>query len=164
MKHLPRICMIILFLLASTIIIHTTKAPQKLPLQGFRVACMPANAATASDADKQLLPYAQLAHTSYQEEDASKKLWRCYFRFAPRDLVCMKKEIADRQPTTQQCPNFPTIDGGSKKTCYLLNTKFLALTNLLQKKPTVSTNVYTTRKNVFVKTWPEVRDILLGKE
>ena len=159
MKHLYRFLLIMSFFLISTVIMHTIKAPEKLPNPGFRVACMPAEAAPHDD--KPLIPYAQLAHTS-AEDNGSSKLWRCYFRFAPRDLVCIPKEVALRR--SDPCPNFPPVEGIAPKTCYLLNNKFQTVVKLLQKKPAVTINSYITSKNALVKTWQEVRDILLGKK
>lgn len=147
--------MIFCFLIVSTIVIHTMKAPQRIPVKGFRVACMSAADATATEADKNLIPYAQIAHTTAENQ-------RCYFRFSPQDIVCIPKSVADRQPKTNTCPQFPTIDGTPHKFCYLLNKKFVPLSEELKKTPSISADTYITNKNVMVKTWQDVRDILLG--
>ncbi len=157
MKQLLRYIMIFIFFIASTIAIHTIKAPQRLPsegLDGFRVACMPAHIAVATNADKKLIPYAQLAHTTAEKQ-------RCYFRFLPSDITCIPKAVASRQPVSS-CPQFPVIDGTPDKHCYLLNKKYIPLSEELKKKPAVSASTYVTDKNVIgKKTWQEVRDILL---
>ncbi len=160
MKHVRRFMLISGCLLLSIIIIHVTKAPQKLSYQGFYVACLPANKTTQSD--KQLIPYAQIAHTSL-EENSSPKSWRCYFRFLPRDVICTPQSVASRQGISS-CPHFPSIDGTSDKKCYVLNQKHMPLITMLQKKPPVSVNVFTNKKEVLVQTWQQVRDILLGKK
>lgn len=160
MKQAKRLLVLAGLFLASIVAIHTIRAPHKVSLSGFRVACLPAT--EAPNADKALAPYAQVAHTS-QENTNSSQLWRCYFKFSPQDLVCTPQKTAVRQGMTS-CPHIPSIDSGHNKTCYLLNKKHATLIDLLQKTPPVPLTTYTTNKNALVKTWQEVRDILLGKE
>jgi hypothetical protein len=158
MKQLLRLVIIAGIFLTSTIIIHTIRAPQATPAQRFRVACIPAE--HAKHADRHLSPYAQLAHTT--EDPETKKSWRCYFRFPARDVVCIPKIVATQQHI-DSCPQFPAIDSTSNKICYILNKKQISIIELLQQKPPISPNTYTTSKNNFVKSWQEVRDILLGR-
>lgn len=155
MKQLHRFIIISIALITSTIVIHSIKAPQQVPLKEYRVACIPASEAAAADADKNLIPYAQIAHTSSEN-------LRCYFRFSIHDVVCIPKSVAARQQKVNMCPQFPTIDGTPHKFCYLLNKKHAPLSEELKKKPAISAQKYIPNRNVIVRTWQQVRDILLG--
>lgn len=155
MKQLIRFIIIAVVLIASTIVIHSIKAPQQLPLKEYRVACIQATDAATTDADKKLIPYAQIAHTSAEN-------LRCYFRFSIHDVVCTPKAAAARQQHMNSCPQFPTMDGSPHKFCYFLNKKHVPFSQELQKKPAISADKYIPNKNVIVKTWQDVRDVLLG--
>ena len=158
MKHWQRFSLIFILFIASIIVINSsTKAPRAINNNAFKVACIPATNPTISD--RQLLPYAQIAHTTYCEEDPNQPL-RCYLRFKPRDIICVPKKIATRKGV-EQCPQYPGIAGNASKRCYILNKEFEPLLQLLQKKPPVPIETYANPKRSIVKTWQEARDILL---
>lgn len=161
MKHWQRFLLIFGVFLASIIIMNITpKSSSQLPYQGFRVACLPAR--KGKEADHHLIPYAQIAHTTFANETAKAPI-RCYFRFSAHDIVCVPKSVAIRQGI-KKCPTFPSIEASTAKTCYILNNKHIQLITLLKKKPPANLNQYTTRRKLLVNTWQEVRDMLLANE
>lgn len=159
MSPFRRFLVILICIVASSVIVQFSKAPTSVPYRGYRVACMPLNSAKKEAADKNLIPYAQIAHTSFSPEDPALQ-YRCYFRFAPQDVVCTPPSIATRR-NVQSCAQFPTIDGNSKKQCYVLNNKLIPLTENLKKQPPVNIQSYLTDSTAIVKSWQEVRDMLL---
>lgn len=162
MEHFKRFLAVCTVFILSMIAMHKVRALRNLPYQGYRVACIPLENAKKQNADTQLLPYAQIAHNSMRQ-DGDNITYRCYFRFAPKDLICTPKHLAKEQ-NLQGCPKMCTIDGSSKKLCYLLNQQFAPLINQLKKDPTVPMESYMPNQSNVVERWQQIRDILLGKK
>lgn len=162
MEHFKRFLVVAALFIFSMVGIHKARALKRLPYQGYRVACIPVESAKKQQADSQLMPYAQIAHNA-QRQDGDNITYRCYFRFAPKDLICTPQHIA-KQKNMHQCPNIKTIDGSAKKLCYVLNQQFAPLISLLKKDPPVAMESYMPNQSNVVERWQQVRDILLGKK
>ncbi len=153
-RHVTRLMTIIVCLSLSTIVIHYTKAPSHLRMDGFKVACL-INKST-NESDRNLSEYAHVVHNSVEDKDSPIKSYHCYFRFPTTDVACMPKNVAKRQPKLQHCPCYIT---SSQKACYFLKKKYNPLLAMLKQKPRIS---HTQYNGVIKKTWQEVRDYLIG--
>ncbi len=158
MEHVKRFIFVVSLFVLSMIVIHTTRAPQRISME-VQTVCFPAPLAKKLGTDAALKWDAQIAYDTV-ENDQKIPSYRCYVSFPKVDVVCTPKNVADRN-NLQNCPTFPSLLG-HHKTCYFLNKKHHSFAQKFSQKQ--SRMSMKDLNGVVVKTIPEAKKILMKKK
>ncbi len=158
MEHIKRFVFVVSLFVLSMIVIHTTRAPQRISTE-VQTVCFPVPLAKKLDTDSALKWDAQIAYNTV-EKDQKVPSYRCYVSFPKVEVVCTPKNVAERKDL-QSCPTFPSLLG-THRTCYFLNKKHHPFAQKLsQNQPRMSIK---DLNGIVVKTIPEAKQILQSKK
>ncbi len=158
MEHSKRFIFVVSLFVISMIVIHTTRAPQRISME-VQTVCFPTPLAKKLSTDSALKWDAQIAYDTVEKDDQKIPSYRCYVSFPKVDVVCTPKSVAERKDL-QSCPAFPSLLG-AQRTCYFLNKKQHSFTQKFSQQPRMSMK---DLNGVVVKTIPEAKKILMRKK
>ena len=157
MEHIKRFIFVVSLFVISMVVIHTTRAPQRISME-VRTVCFAAPLAKKLSTDADLKWNAQIAYDTV-EKDQNIPSYRCYVSFPKVDVVCAPKNVAERKDV-QDCPTFPSFRG-THRICYFLNKQHHSFAQKLSKEPHMSMQELN---GVVVKTILEAKEILAKKK
>ena len=158
MEHSNRFIFVVSLFVISMIVIHTTRAPQRISME-VQTVCFPTPLAKKLDTDSALKWNAQIAYDTIEKDGQKIPSYRCYVSFPKVDVICTPKNVADRKDL-QSCPAFPSLLG-THRTCYFLNKQHHSFAQKLSKQPRMSMQELN---GVVVKTINEAKQILQNKK
>ncbi len=158
MENVKRFIFIASLLAISVIVMHRSKAPQKLATD-VKAVCFPLRLAQQLDTNTALKWKAQITYDT-QEDDNSVPSYRCYISFPRTDVVCTPRDQQERE-NLHKCPTFPSLLGKNRK-CYFLNSEHFGLMRQLQQ--TQQRLRMQDLNGIVVKTIDEARRKLFRSE